>query len=124
MTLARAMLILRFISVAELDNEKEGAGILSKWVVIPPISKTLLCCQYITINIIINIIDPTLAEYYPRQFFSLAADLEKTRQALLIATVSSFLFLVQTFTNFQWLKRKMGTSVDCQKRWDMFTVWP
>ena len=30
MTLAHAMLILRFISVAELDNEKEGAGILSK----------------------------------------------------------------------------------------------
>ena len=31
MTLARAMLILRLISVAELDNEKDGAGTLSKW---------------------------------------------------------------------------------------------
>ena len=34
MTLARAMLILRLISVAELDNEKDGAGTLSKWAVL------------------------------------------------------------------------------------------
>ena len=31
MTLARAMLTLRFISVVELDNDRDGASILSRF---------------------------------------------------------------------------------------------
>ena len=59
--------------------------------------------------------------HHLRQFYSLSADLEKTRQALLIATVKLFFLLILTFIQ---LTRKMGTSAGCQKRWDMFTAWP
>ena len=106
MTLARAMLILRFISVAELDNEKEGAGILSKFVISWTPSHQVTTVGWTSSQAILQL------SCGPRKDSPGFADCN--RKVLLLSFLKLLLLL----------KRKRGTSVGCQKRWDMFTAWP